>query len=755
MKKRQVIPAIVTRCLFLTLAACLICLPASGYAGESTREIPPGDMPAPGTLPAVTMGEIGVDAESWIASFAVYLDQCGVERGKELASDLAEAGFRPRAYWEDAYMYRSARLENLEIFLEIRDGDSPELVAFVVIPTPELGDMPAGQRERALSDFAIIMRACVFANIGQLGEAENEPQEDVVDALCPGGLESMVETGGDEETDFVRTGPGAEITETYWLRYDADMEFLTFGGSFAEKEGDNRQPDADKNLITQIDEYFTMPKEKIIEQLGPDYEVVDAGPEGVCEGYFYEELGMTFAFYPDSDTLDSIDCDPNFKIHGVGIGSLFSEILEALGDAEIVETWIELPINKAFMLRYSLGNCEYSFIAFEKDAPADILWIHQTPSGRAPKALMDTLLYEGKETGIVRDVIPTKDGLLLVGVSEYMLDPWVVFIDRNGGERWTYANERDDAYLSPSPLANGGFSILRKRTGAGGDLSESALLILDKHGNAVSEMPLSSNPRSLLAGTDGFFALGALPGDIPKENGGPGNAQPFFERLSSEGDLLLSGSYSYPEYSSCLFLKGVIAGDSTIVSGEGRTKSPAIDIGVFCRIGMDGTMLWSLECLPDIGDYSYINDLCVTDDGLILMICTDLMYDEAYGYPADRECTVFCLNMDGEVLWEHKLKGTAMADYIVPVAGGYLCASRGLDLENCPFIGDGWLLLLDREGNVKAADSTPDIGGGRFELFGMAKDASGEVLLYGILLDDPGFPGAPFVARLSFPEAYQ
>lgn len=754
MKKKKVIPAIVTRCLFLALTACLICLPASGYTGESTRVIPPGDMPAPGTLPAVTMGERGVDAESWIASFAVYLEQCGVERGKELSANLAEAGFRPRAYLENEYMYRSARLENLEVFLEIRGYDSPEVVAFVVTPTPELGDMPAGQRERALSDFAIVMRACVFANIGQLGEAENEPQEDVVDALCPGGLEAMVQTGGDVEADFLRTGPGAKITEAYWLRYEADMEFLTFGCSFAEKEGDNRQPDTHQKLITQIDEYFTMPKEKIIDTLGPNYEVVYAGPEGVCEGYFYEELGMTFAFYPDSDTLDSIDCDPNFKIQGVGIGSLFSEILEALGDAEIVETWIELPSNEAFMLRYSLGNCEYSFIAFEKDAPVDMLWIHQTPSVPASEALMDTLLYEGKETGIVRDVALTQDGILLVGASEYMLDPWVVFIDRNGKELWTYANELDDAYLSPSPLSNGGFSILLKRTAAGGDLSESALLILDKHGNAVSEIPLSANPRSLLAGTYSFFALGEYPGESPEENSGSGNAQPFFEWLSSQGDLLFSYQYPNPEYSSWLFEKGVISGNSIIVSGEARTKSPDINIGVLCQIGMDGTMLRMIHCTPDIGESAYVNDFCVTDDGLILMICTELIYSEEDDCP-DRMCSVFCLNMDGEVLWEHKLEGFAMADYIVPVAGGYLCASRGLDLGNCPFIGDGWLLLLDREGNVKAADSTPDIGGGHFELLGMAKDVSGEVLLYGTLLNEPGFPGAPFVARLSFPEAYQ
>lgn len=122
-----------------------------------------------------------------------------------------------------------------------------------------------------------------------------------------------------------------------------------------------------------------MTREEILEKLGAYFTVVPAGPEGVCDGYYYEDLGMAFAFYPDNDTLELIDCYPYFKIHGVGTGSLFSEILEALGDTEIVETWLELPIYTAFMVRYRLGNADYSFIAFEEDVPVHILWIYQTP----------------------------------------------------------------------------------------------------------------------------------------------------------------------------------------------------------------------------------------------------------------------------------------------------------------------------------------------------------------------------------------
>ena len=41
------------------------------------------------------------------------------------------------------------------------------------------------------------------------------------------------------------------------------------------------------------------------------------------------------------------------------------------------------------------------------------------------------------------------------------------------------------------------------------------------------------------------------------------------------------------------------------------------------------------------------------------------------------------------------------------------------------------MLLLDAKGNVKAADTTPYIGGGKVEGFGAARGVNGEALLYG------------------------
>ena len=132
---------------------------------------------------------------------------------------------------------------------------------------------------------------------------------------------------------------------------------------------------ADELLMEQIDGFLTMSREEIIKKLGPDYSVEFVGPEGALDGYYYEDLGMAFAFYADSDIPDFIECYPNFKIYGVGIGSLFPEIVEALGDTEVFETWLAHPDDKAFIAYYQLGDAMYSFVAFEEDGPVYILRI--------------------------------------------------------------------------------------------------------------------------------------------------------------------------------------------------------------------------------------------------------------------------------------------------------------------------------------------------------------------------------------------
>jgi hypothetical protein len=80
-----------------------------------------------------------------------------------------------------------------------------------------------------------------------------------------------------------------------------------------------------------------------------------------------------------------------------------------------------------------------------------------------------------------------------------------------------------------------------------------------------------------------------------------------------------------------------------------------------------------------------------------------------------------------------------------------LAGSHGSDLENCPMLAFVWLKMLYKAGNVTASDSTPDISEGKPELMGMSNNLSGEPLLFGALLIEPGFPNAPFLTRLEIP----
>jgi len=134
-----------------------------------------------------------------------------------------------------------------------------------------------------------------------------------------------------------------------------------------------------EGLLRQILTYLAMTKDELIVTLGQDYTIEPAGPEGVCDGYFYEDLGMTFAFYPDEDTLELIACDSNFRMDGVGVGSLFSEIMDVFGDTEIIESWMELPEYTIYLLEYQWGEAVFSFISFDVDEPVHLLWIYQRP----------------------------------------------------------------------------------------------------------------------------------------------------------------------------------------------------------------------------------------------------------------------------------------------------------------------------------------------------------------------------------------
>ena len=87
------------------------------------------------------------------------------------------------------------------------------------------------------------------------------------------------------------------------------------------------------------------------------------------------------------------------------------------------------------------------------------------------------------------------------------------------------------------------------------------------------------------------------------------------------------------------------------------------------------------------------------------------------------------------------------ADYVLSTEWGNLVGSRGLDLENCPMFGEGWLMLLDGDGKPVEAGLI-DIGHGKLELMGLAMDTDGTPVLHGATISWPQAIGTPYLAHL-------
>ncbi len=246
-----------------------------------------------------------------------------------------------------------------------------------------------------------------------------------------------------------------------------------------------------------------------------------------------------------------------------------------------------------------------------------------------------------------------------------------------------------------------------------------------------------------------YYAIGTMYLDVPDSEVALAATQGMLTRLDGGGSTLWSSAYTNDSYSGMTFSKGVMAADSLILIGDGYDTGANSVAGLIHRTDLNGQVMWTTEVA--LGSDTIISDICLSPSGLITGSFADIRYDEKQGFLVGRKGSVFCLDMDGRLLWEFALDDTLMADYIVPVAGGVLLGNRSMDLEYDPLQGEGWLLLMDEAGNVKATDSVPDISSGKLELMGLKTDISGEPLLYGELLDEPGSASLTFLAWQDLP----
>lgn len=141
----------------------------------------------------------------------------------------------------------------------------------------------------------------------------------------------------------------------------------------------------------------------------------------------------------------------------------------------------------------------------------------------------DSPALEGVDTpGVLHDVLPLEEGMLVLGTSESGEDGWMARVDDNGAREWIIRDAGSGVYSFPEALGCGMFYVLVTRPGQTGHdatrtgTGASLLAVIDSGGASTELIPLPGNTQGLLRRTGGFFAVGYAPGRGRTAWGRPG-----------------------------------------------------------------------------------------------------------------------------------------------------------------------------------------------------------------------------------------
>lgn len=132
--------------------------------------------------------------------------------------------------------------------------------------------------------------------------------------------------------------------------------------------------------IDEISEFINLKKLDIISGLGGKYKIIGIGAEASFEGYAFENKDIAINF--ENDEVNFITCGDKVDIHGANVNMNFEEIQKILGKTKVEETWYEDKSNKAYEIKYEIGNCKVVFLSFvfEENMKTSRLWIYKTDS---------------------------------------------------------------------------------------------------------------------------------------------------------------------------------------------------------------------------------------------------------------------------------------------------------------------------------------------------------------------------------------
>ncbi|HSK68111.1 MAG TPA: hypothetical protein VLA21_02490 [Candidatus Limnocylindria bacterium] len=352
--------------------------------------------------------------------------------------------------------------------------------------------------------------------------------------------------------------------------------------------------------------------------------------------------------------------------------------------------------------------------------------------------------------GQVTEVLPLGDGMLVLGATERGEYGWMAFLEPDGGVRWALQERGLGAFRCASLLADGSFSALFRRKPIYDDKGNaygrygSGIVFVAADGTIQRTVPLAQDTRWLVRSDGGYYAMGTDYAGDPAAQ-----AKPLLSLLDDTGVTVWSYVYENPDYTSMEFERGAPAGDGVVLAGGAVTPEGA-RVVLIQRFDRAGQGVWGAAA--HALEETRVGDIAITAEGLTVGSYAGFSYGED-GFPSEREGYVYCLAPDGNQIWEILLSGGRQADCVLPMPGRYLVGSRGLNLEEDPNLGEGWLSWLDGNGNELETDVIPDAGGGALELMGVTADGAGKLLLYGVLLEEPGFPSLPFITRVPIPPA--
>ena len=291
-------------------------------------------------------------------------------------------------------------------------------------------------------------------------------------------------------------------------------------------------------------------------------------------------------------------------------------------------------------------------------------------------------------------------------------------------------------------MPDGRFALLFQYHGEeAAEVPDCAIVFVTEAGLPDLMLPISAVAKSLAGDESGLYAIGEE--SILEEEGY--FAAIHLTRLALDGMVEWERQIKLDGFNTVEVIKAIWADDGLILAAMGEVTKNDGCVPLLYRL--DDFERLRLVWRGNSTANAFISDLVATPEGGVVALLNEFIYDAEWSL-RERKGSVYCWDGSDRLLWTVAAEREGTIDSVIRIPEGYLCASRGMDQENCPNLGEGWMLLLSPTGENLFGHSIEDLSPEGVEVWGLTTDAMGQAILYGCTLLEPGSPGAPFVARV-------